>query len=378
MYRTGSIRRAICALLLGAAAMLSSCAGDAAAAHDVPTRQGVRVGFRLSLGETEGYGTRSGAVDDGTSVDYENYIDLIRSNYRILFFDTDDRYLTAFRPAEFVPVGGDPLRTPYYEVFGEIDALVAGADFKVVVLANWPNYPDDAVAGETTIEEICTSVGSRYDYEPPFVPSADAAIPMYGVRRCTGMAFSADRMTWLGTVYLLRAMAKIEVVCPTEGWTLERVALHRYNRMGFCAPDKVYDEVDYVSDGEYEHPRTADIHPVEGAAAEGPLDFGRTDDGRFVICVPEYRNTLGGVRSADAAEIRVKFEQRKDKEYVIDFKYYQHPPEGSRVGDWFDIRRNYYYKFSITKSTEYDEPQISIDLYPYDVRELGPIFGQDK
>lgn len=365
-------------LFLSLAAAMPSCGREeAAGAEPAPDRSGVQVGLRISLGDTDADATRSGSYDDGTGTDYENYIDFVRSDYRILFFDTDDRYLTAFRPEECIPLDDNPLRSRVYEVRGKIDKPLKSA-FKVVVLANWPAYPDDAQAGITTIEEICTAAGGRYDYEPPFVLSADRTIPMFGVKRCEGVAFHSDMLTWLGEVYLLRAMAKIEVKCPTDGWTLRQVSLHGYNRAGFCAPRGVYEESDYVVGGEYEHAPGIDLHLVEGAGAEEFLDFRPTGDGRFVVYVPEYRNALAGAPAADASWIRVRFEERTDRDYRIDFKYYVNPPEPDALGAPFDIRRNYYYKFSISKSAEYDEPQIRIDVYAYDQYDLRPIFGQDK
>lgn len=71
----------------------------------------------------------------------------------------------------------------------------------------------------------------------------------------------------------------------------------------------------------------------------------------------------------------MKFDQRQDREYVVDFKYYDNPPEGSAVGDSFDLRRNYYYRFFVDKRPESDEMSASVDVVPYDRYDLGPVFG---
>ena len=60
------------------------------------------------------------------------------------------------------------------------------------------------------------------------------------------MTFTPGMLTHLGTVHLLRAMAKVEVSCKTSGWTLEKVELLRYNATGYCAPSGVYSQDDYV------------------------------------------------------------------------------------------------------------------------------------
>lgn len=374
------IRCAIATVALAATAMLSSCSRDDSQNGAVPAKSNVSVGFRISLGEPASPSTRSVEYDDGKSTDYENYIDF--RNYRVMFFDKSNRYLAAFKPTDIIPLEDNPLRSRLYEVIGKIDWSSdepLPSDFKVVILANWHSYPSNPTVGQTAIDDICNCAESRYDYTAPFVLSADNAIPMYGVKLFEGVSFRADMLTYLGTIYMLRSMAKIEVKCPTKGWTIESVELHRYNRTGFCAPDKVYDESDYVEGGYYSD-GSLDIHIVDGVADDGELSFEKLDDGRFVIYVPEYRNTTDGrSKAADASEIRVKFEERQDKDYVIDFKYYENPPANFAIGDWFDIRRNYYYKFSISKADEYDDNlKISIDVDPYDEYTLDPIFGVDK
>lgn len=374
------IRCVIAVVALTAMAMLSSCSRNDSQNVVVPAKSGVSVGFRISLGESGGFYTRTGEYDDGRGADYENYIDF--RNYRVMFFDKSNRYLASFKPTDIIPIEDDPLRSRFYEVIGKIDwasDIPFPSDFKVVIMANWHSYPSNLKVGQTTIDDICNCAESRYDYAAPFVLSADNAIPMYGVKLFEGVSFKSDMLTYLGAICMLRAMAKVEVQCPTKGWTIESAKLHRYNRTGFCAPDKVYNESDYVK-GSYDLDYTDEIHVVENVAEDGELPFRKLNDGRFVIYIPEYRNTTDGrSKAADAAEIRVKFEERQDKDYVIDFKYYESPPENFAIGDWFDIRRNYYYRFSISKADEYDDSlKISIDVDPYDEYTLDPIFGVDK
>ena len=380
----GYIRCVVATVVLMATAVLSSCGRGDSQNIVVSAKSGLSVGFRISLGEADGFATRNGEYDDGRSTDYENYIDFLDNDYCVMFFDMSNRYLATFRPADLIPVEDNTLRSKYYDAIGKIDWASDKpfpSDFKIVIMANWRhNYPTKPA----TIDDILMTC--RYDYAVPFVLSADNTIPMYGVRSCTGMAFDSDMLTYLGTIRMLRAMAKIEVKCSTIDWTIESVELHRYSHTGFCAPDKAYDESDYVK-GSYDLDYANDIHIVENAVVDGEIPFLKLDDGRFVIYVPEYRNTVDGRnKAADAAEIRVKFEERQDKYYVIDFKYYENPPEDYSIGDWFDIRRNYYYKFSISKNSEYDDNlKISVDVDPYDEYPdpydefpLDPVFGVGK
>ena len=70
--------------------------------------------------------------------------------------------------------------------------------------------------------------------------------------------------------------------------------------------------------------------------------------------------------------MRVRFKETPGKEYTVEFKYYNDPPAGSAVGAPFDIRRNYYYKFSISKTSE---PDLVVEVFPYEQVELDPGFG---
>ena len=318
---------------------------------------------------------QSEGLIDGTQSEFENGIDLENGNYRFFFFDAQNRYLSAFQTVELIPEGEDPDRSKTYEVVGKTDKMPP-ANFKVVALANWPSYPGKMTAGETTIEELCTAESSRYTFSAPFALSRERLIPMYGVKSCEEMTFTPGMLTHLGTVHLLRAMAKVEVSCKTSGWTLEKVELLRYNATGYCAPSGVYSQDDYVK-GNYAGDYTDTVHLPDGRNDEAPKTraFDRTADGRFVAYVPEYRNVAAGTanrKAADAAEMRVRFKEAPGKEYAVEFKYYNAPPEGSAVGDPFDIRRNYYYKFSISKTSE---PDLVVEVFPYELVELDPGFG---
>ena len=117
---------------------------------------------------------------------------------------------------------------------------------------------------------------------------------MYGVKSCEEMTFTPGMLTHLGTVHLLRAMAKVEVSCKTSGWTLEKVELLRYNATGYCAPSGVYSQDDYVKGnpaGDY----TDTVHLPDGRNDEAPKTraFDRTADGRFVAYVPRIPERRG-------------------------------------------------------------------------------------
>ena len=377
--KIGSDIRTAAVIALLCCTICVSCSREAI---DIPVRpadpEPMQVGFRIALGDTSSaYDTRAD-LDDGTAVDYENYIDLENRDYRIYFFSTDDKYIDTFTPETLTPLSDNPLRAKLYEVAGKIEQSLPDA-FKVVVLANWPAYPTP-VAGSTTIDDICTSASSLYDYRTPFRPSNDPQkkrlIPMFGVKSCTDMIFVPDMLTYVGTIHLLRAMAKVEVCYTADTWTIESVTLDRYNSRGYCAPEGVYDQSDYIfyENGIVDYVKRLHLYGDRNDTdAKMPLAFDETAPGRYTIYIPEYRNTTaGGGKAADAAQIHVKFKEFPDKEYPIEFKYYNAPADGAALGDPFDIRRNRYYRFSVVKSAE---PEFIVDVFPYEVKELDPGFG---
>ena len=105
------IRSVMLATTLAVAAALPSCRTEEPAqpaAEEV--RREVQVGFRLALGETQLQESRGG-YDDGSGTDYENYIDFPHHDYCVMFFDTRNRYLAAFRPTDLIPLVDDTLRS---------------------------------------------------------------------------------------------------------------------------------------------------------------------------------------------------------------------------------------------------------------------------
>lgn len=377
-----SLRNSITKCMLQVACMLgvllSTACSSQGSEPDSPQPEmadNVQVGLRISLGGTDAMtkATPAGDYDSGTATAYENYIDIVGNDYRVLFFDTSNRYLATFVPTKFVAESSDATTSKTYEVTGKVTGSMP-TNFKVVVLANWSSYPTDLVVGETTIAQVCTAAASRYAYAPGFAPSATQHIPMYGVKECYNVVFRDKLISDLGSIHLLRAMAKVEVECHTTGWTLTDVVLNNYNEAGYSAPSDVFGEGDYVHN-DYESDYNSNLHVPEGSAKAEQIAFSKVADGKYVIYVPEYRNIDGtGAKLDSASSIGVKFAE-SESTYAVHFKYYSSAPSGSAIGQWFDIRRNYYYRFVINKNNEDVDLDITLDLYPYTIYNLEPGFG---
>lgn len=333
----------------------------------------VQVGFRIRLNDSYGIravrtstdaGLLSFGYNDsakyGPDTGYENYIGFADRDFRFLLFDGDGKFLEAMTVLGIVSAG-DSGYSSEYTVLCSLAKKPEGT-FKVMALANWGegNYPqgENMVEGITTIDDICES--NIYAYAPaadsPFTPSAETPIPMYGVKT-SNMKLEANRRNDIGDLYLLRAMAKVEVVCREgSGLELASVTLARYNTEGFCAPDGMDANTSYVSEP----------HIPADAVTDASLDFHiSTNKDKAVIYIPEYRNT--GIDRR--CWLSVTFADNTDKQYTIDFREYSN---GKPVGAWFDILRNCCYRFTVDKTAEFE-----VDMIPYGVIWLDPGFGID-
>ena len=331
----------LAALLLGACHSIMD--DEVCADQPSDTTTPVQIGFTLTTGDVS-----SRAITEGeeAGTGYENYIDIEDGDFRILLFDaTDDTYLTTFEPTSIRPTDNTEYLQTYY-VEGELSETYDN-NFKLVVLANWGNYPE--LSATSTIESVCSDAASIFTYTAPFTPSETQRIPMYGVKLCTA-TLRPDLLTDLGQVDLLRAMAKIQVKCSAEGFELSGVKLHRYNTKGYCAPTGVYD--DTKTDWNYDEDEVCqhEVHIPVNSVSTSQLDFEPTADG-FIAYVPEFDNTTN---TAERTYIEVSLIHTDDKSTVnleetnIYFCLYDEENGMPTQNTDFNIVRNHWYKYDIT------------------------------
>lgn len=332
----------LAALLLGACNSIMD--DEVCADQPSNTTTPVQIGFTLTTGDVS-----SRAITEGeeAGTGYENYIDIEGGDFRILLFDaTDDTYLTTFEPTSIRPTDNTEYPQTYY-VEGELSETYDN-NFKLVVLANWGNYPELSAA--STIKSVCNDAASIFTYTAPFTPSATQRIPMYGVKLCTE-TLRPDLLTDLGQVDLLRAMAKIEVTCSAEGFKLSKVKLHRYNTSGYCAPTGV--DEDTATDWEYEENAVCNhaTHIPANSVSTSELNFVISTENGFIAYVPEFDNKTN---TEERSYIEVSLIHTDDKSPVnleetnIYFCLYDEENGTPTVNSDFDIVRNHWYKYDIT------------------------------
>lgn len=347
---------------------LASCSREAAENPDVPSggEATLNIGFKIpTRAAAEGY-------EDGETD--ENYIDIAGGNYRIYFFDTDNKFIAGFDPSGFITADGSDYCQ--YNVLGKApDALVKHSSFKMVVLANWPKYPEDdtsitLTAGKTTIADICDASWAQYDCltdgnetNPTSValdPDADRLMPFYGVHQYDNVTFKPGVATILSEpVTLLRAMAKVEVILQTDDYfdlSFSSLKINRYNAKGYCAPKDVFHQDSYDHNGSWTDDYTRTLHLVgdqnDSEAKELSLRrVRRWDEGgkryeKWTAYLPEYRNT--GTDDAYSS-IKARFDNVQAEPYTIFFANYDSSGQADNSnGNRLNIERNNIYRFTVT------------------------------
>ena len=141
------------------------------------------------------------------------------SGLQVVFYSVEGNYIGRAEGLVFWNDG-----TARYNIAGDISHLnmSVGKEYKVMVLAN-----ANSVNGNMgTLTYSINSIAYPNGY-----------IPMWGVKQWT---FTADEQQNLGTVLMLRAVAKVEVVLAdnmvTNGYALESVTINHWNATGYCAP----------------------------------------------------------------------------------------------------------------------------------------------
>lgn len=312
----------------------------------------------VSLG-VEGATKSSEDEDFEPGTGYENYLDIAGNDYRIYFFDANNKYLATFEPY-LKPSANVPIEDgiSYYNFMGKVPSNV-GTNFKLVVLANWSTYPvevakEDAtegsfqlIKGETTIEYLTTH--SATQFEALTSPGENdwlgpgRLIPFYGVRAYTltddNDSYGVNKYIGAdgklkGDIYvdltddplpMLRAMAKVEVILDNAFASFSSVKMTRYNSYGYCAPykekedDKWYfDYNDYFLGYDWETAFFRGVHLVNGKNDNDSkeLEFkkvssrtegeGNTilEKEKWVAYVPEYKNI--GVEDFTTIEVELK------------------------------------------------------------------------
>ena len=207
-----------------------------------------------------------------------------------------------------------------YTYLGSIsETLTANTVYKIMVFANCAD-----ITSETDLSALSYTYSENMD------------IPMWGVLK-SQFTFAAGKRTDIGSIDLLRAMAKVEVNFAESfpsNYEIGFITINPYNTQGYCLPAG-YASVDATGELDREETSPASFNPLDS-----PLNMELTFKGEnnsYYIYLPEYDN------STKPAKIQVTV---NDKPYDLEFKDYENgaPKDGTQ----YDIVRNHIYRYTIT------------------------------
>lgn len=213
--------------------------------------------------------------------------------------------------------------------------MLAATKYKIMVFANCPEVGKSSTWN---------------DYLPFTMPESGntealTSIPMWGVKTVNGETFTAGTNTNIGTIFVLRAMAKVEIALAdeiAEEYTLTSASFNTYNTMVNCMPSG------YAKVEKTEELKTVDCFNDNMSPSETGLAFMNVVEGkRLVAYVPEYDNNKGSL------EMKVIL---SGSEYTIPFN-------DLNSSTPFDVIRNHYYEYTITGVNEEVDVEVTSLFY---------------
>jgi len=247
-----------------------------------------------------------------------------------------------------------------YELTGTLSNIEEEKTYQMVVLANrsgsayCTNFSNTIAEGTSMTGVLEPLVYGNYTAaftEDLLTEGSTERIPMWGVVK----AELKDEATI--TVNMLRAMAKVRVNLDAEGYTLAGVTLNQANKGGYFTPTM---DMGINNDGSTKSVSEARIIPLSGLTTLPNLLFvkepGNTNS--YVIYVPEC-NTFTETEETRTATTWMTVSINDASGNTVDlagnnklyFREYRKTDTqtGTVKGEYFDIVRNYFYDYTITR-----------------------------
>ena len=210
---------------------------------------------------------------------------------------------------------------------------VAGGENRFVVVAN-------ADLSETDVEDTTYELNQI----------ENDGIPMWGAVTKT---VSANSNVDLGTIHLLRAVAKVEIKLSNDvdaEFDIERAIVTKYNAEGYVFPN-----TKTTPTLELNHAGATFNVPDNSDVTENLVFVVAEDKKTCHVYITEWEAI------AENAKIALKFED-DNKAYEIEFKNYE---GGKPVGAPHNIVRNHHYQYTITKVNTGVNLELTCQVQPW-------------
>ncbi|MGL4851889.1 MAG: hypothetical protein ACRC3Z_04505 [Phocaeicola sp.] len=296
-----------------------------------------KISFILSLGEE--HSTRATEGIEMGSADYDNKID--PADLRIILYDrTTEAYLGSVQEMSVTQISSNT-----YQFVGALileEGVSNTLDCYVMVFANCGDVAAKSNQGNATTLGALPYSYSAAAYSPTAAANVKKLIPMWGFKSATFSAVAGTREE-LGTIYLIRSMAKVEVILDESvtGWTLTTVQHSRYYTSGLYLP-RSFQTLNITE------PLGYTTIEASAAVATDAINYNVTTAGRsYYIYLPEFNN----LSSVQKSTIKLRMNNGSTtRDFTLYFKNYDEQ-QTTLAGEW-DIIRNNYYKFRIVGVAE--------------------------
>lgn len=371
----------ILSTILATTALLAGSCSDSVA--PVQGEKEPEAGMRLRIDVVFDDGLKTGATRADESyeagIGYENYIDIDNNDFRVLFFNDNDKYIGTFTEMNISKTEGTNGLLKY-EIEGKVrQSLISGNNpfLKAVLLANWKTYPDvstESSAGAddaTSLSDLAQASSYGFSATTDIQIDARHLIPMIGILTEADIFANPTNSGHynLGEMRMLRAYAKIEVQqSDASTHNISEVFMTKVNTRGYKFPLGITKEDQYNPQMDEAGGIRFTTTPSIPASTQNVTDIKfvkTTAEGKnnWVIYVPEFQNILsdGTPDDSNRSKIGIKFEGIDDQSYYVDFRYYDTPD--SKEGKHFDILRNNWYVYKVGMKEK--ELTATVDIQPY-------------
>lgn len=367
--------------------MLPGCINDS---YDgCPTADGNGRNLMLSLRiVSQKPQTRATGHETEIGTDAERFINIDERDFMVLVFDGNGRLVQFFEPTDGRLETTTDNNTSIYKFSGPYSAL--SPEIQVAVLANWKSFnPDDPYTGFALDRTLLTNLyadNTDHNFTMPTVPVTTGSeswqpeyvagsndnhgIPMYGISEIKSVSSAADgiaeggimkRVLDMGTINMLRAVAKIEVIDNikhyTQGATTEitGVSISHSSENGRYIPDATANPSWNDATTQVTNPSL----PADMTLRDGLLFFSETrymeindNNGTLVpgerkvyaAYVPEM-SLNGSTGSTDRPHLDVTLDW--STKAVIEFADYQ----GAQTSNpWQSLLRNHIYRYTVNNA----------------------------
>lgn len=331
----------------------------------------VRLSFTLALGSSDAPQTKvetwdpNDPVYDGDNIGYDpkmlgdSYDNMIDpSTLQVVFYEDGDNdgngtsgeFLGRVQLTNYYPLNVDSYGvTNLYHMEGRLlldeDVIDSDDSYKMMIFANLPDSQRSIVLSEVPFANLddlkftsFTAGGQERDA---------SLIPMWGVKTVK-MDFRTDDLYDLETIYVLRAMAKIEVklgaLLQEQGYSLTRMSISNTNPQGYCLPGEA-GNIGYT-EGLSLNSCFRDLGIGTYVSPAVISDIGSSS---LVMYVPEKNNTSAS-EEPSTLSLRLNYIDGNGVTTSIepaDQIHFVNYVSGQPSGDAYDIIRNHSYVFEI-------------------------------